>query len=78
MMTCKGVLKSLTDYLAGDAGKKVCQAIEDHLSGCKKCRMHVDTMKAIIELSKNWKSDTIPKDVSIRLKRRIQAEVLKK
>jgi predicted anti-sigma-YlaC factor YlaD len=62
-------LASMTDYLEGDVGKQVCMEIEDHLDGCEKCRMHVDTMKAIITLYKRWRSDPIPDDVSTRLKK---------
>jgi len=68
-MTCKGVLSSLSDYLEGDAGEKVCMEIEEHLDGCERCRMHVDTMRLIVTLYKRWRSEPIPDDVSMRLKR---------
>jgi predicted anti-sigma-YlaC factor YlaD len=73
-MTCKGVLGSLSDYLEGDVGKKVCAEIEEHLDGCERCRMHVDSMRKVITLYKRWRDDTIPKDVSIRLKNVIANE----
>jgi RNA polymerase sigma-70 factor (ECF subfamily) len=76
-MTCKGVLGSLSDYIEGDAGKKVCAEIEEHLDGCEKCRMHVDTMRAVVILYKGWRSESIPRDVSKRLKQAL-AEVTPK
>ena len=76
-MNCKGILGSLTDYLHGETGKKVCEEIDRHLDGCKKCRMHVDSMKMIITLYKRWRVDEIPEDTSIRLQRVIAEEARK-
>jgi predicted anti-sigma-YlaC factor YlaD len=73
-MNCKGILGSLTDYLHGETGKKVCSEIDRHLDGCKRCRMHVDSMKLIITLYKRWRVDTIPRDTSIRLQQVIAEE----
>ena len=73
-MTCRGVLGSLSDYLEGEAGEKVCAEIEEHLEGCLRCRMHIDSMRKVITLYKRWRDDTIPKDVSIRLRSVIASE----
>jgi predicted anti-sigma-YlaC factor YlaD len=77
-MSCKGIVGVLSDYLNGEAGKKVCAAIEDHLQGCERCRIHVDNMKLIIRLYKTWRDDAIPDDVSIRLQSVIAEEARKK
>ncbi len=74
-MTCKGILDTLSDFLEGDTGDVVCMEIEDHLDGCEKCRMHVDTMRAIVTLYKGWRGDTIPEDVSGRLQEAIAGTV---
>jgi predicted anti-sigma-YlaC factor YlaD len=66
-MTCRGVLDALSDYLEGDAGRGVCRAIEEHLEGCERCRMHIDAMKKVITMYKRWRTDPIPEDVSMRL-----------
>lgn len=76
-MNCRGILGHLTDYLHGDAGKEVCKEIEDHLKGCVKCRMHIDSMKLIITLYRHWRDDAIPKDASIRL-REVIADVARR
>lgn len=73
-ISCKGILDPLSDYLEGEAGQKVCTMIEEHLLGCERCRMHVDSMKLVITLYKKWRDDTIPKDVSIRLRDRLAEE----
>jgi predicted anti-sigma-YlaC factor YlaD len=67
-------LDPLSDYLEGDAGEDVCKLIEEHLEGCEKCRMHVDSMKRVITLYRRWRDDGIPEDVSIRLQTRLAEE----
>ncbi len=76
-MNCRRILGSLTDYLHGETGVKVCEEIDRHLDGCKKCRIHVDSMRQIITLYQRWRDDTIPKDISIRLKQVIAEEARK-
>jgi hypothetical protein len=66
-MNCRGVLDALSDYLEGDAGSNVCAMIEEHLKGCKRCRMHIDTMRKVITLYKKWRAEPIPDDVQMRL-----------
>lgn len=66
-MTCRGVLDALSDYLEGDAGKSVCKELEEHIRGCERCRLHIDAMKKMIRVYKNWRKDPIPDDVSMRL-----------
>lgn len=66
-MDCRGVLDVMSDYLEGEAGEDVCKEVEDHLLGCKKCRMHVDVMKKVITLYKKWRDDPMPNEVSTRL-----------
>jgi hypothetical protein len=61
--------------LEGDTGKVVCNEIEEHLDGCEKCRMHVDTMRAIVTLYKGWRGDDIPQEVSGRLQKAIAGTV---
>ena len=75
MPCCKGILDTLSDYLEGDASKVVCNEIEMHLDGCEKCRMHVDTMRAVVTLFKGWRGDDIPDDVSGRLEEAVAGTV---
>jgi hypothetical protein len=67
-MNCRGVLDALADYLEGDAGSTVCKKIEEHLRGCERCRMHIDTMRKIVTLCKKWRAEPIPEDVQMRLR----------
>lgn len=76
-ISCRGIVNVLSDYLHGEAGKEVCSMIEDHLRGCERCRIHIDNMKLIIKLYRKWRDDSIPDDVSIRLRKVIAAEAQK-
>lgn len=77
-MNCRGVLDALADYLEGDADSSICKKIEEHLKGCERCRMHIDTMRKIITLYKKWRSEGIPKDVQMRLQQVLAKECVLK
>lgn len=71
---CKRILGPLSDYLEGTAGETVCKMIEQHLKGCKNCRIHVDNMKMIITLYKSWRDEKIPKSLSVKLRKSLTSE----
>ncbi len=73
-MTCKGILKSLSGYLDGEIAKNVCREIEEHLRGCERCRMYVDSIKLILRLFKDWRDESLPQDLEIRLHKRLSSE----
>jgi RNA polymerase sigma-70 factor (ECF subfamily) len=73
-MNCRGVLDVLSEYLEGEAGEAVCRELEEHLAGCRKCRMHIDAMRRVITLYKKWRDDPIPEEVSQRLQEVFAAE----
>jgi len=75
---CREILGPLSDYLEGTAGEKVCKMIEQHLKGCKHCRMHVDNMKMIITLYKSWRNERIPRSLSLKLRQTISSEIRRK
>lgn len=71
---CKGILRTMSDYLDGDLGKSVCSDIEEHLTTCRKCRFHVDAVKLTIEIYDEWRGEEMPRDAEIRLRDRLRAE----
>jgi hypothetical protein len=77
-MNCRGVLDALSDYLEGDADSTICKKIEEHLRGCERCRMHIDTMRKMITLYKKWRAESIPKDVQLRLQQVLARECVLK
>ena len=49
-MDCGEVMDQLAEYLDPDERAEICREIEAHLSRCRDCRLHVDTIKKTIVL----------------------------
>ena len=47
---CRELLDALSDYLDGEASAELCRVLRDHLAGCEKCRVVVDTLRMTIKL----------------------------
>lgn len=73
-LDCRGILRTMSDYISGDLGKSVCQDIETHLTTCRRCRFHVDAVRFTINLYDEWRGEEMPQDAEIRLRDRLQAE----
>lgn len=72
---CRQLLFYLSDYIDGDLDQSLCNELEQHLQGCRNCRIVVDTMKKTIELYQDTQEDTqLPADVRKRLFARLQLE----
>ena len=69
---CKGILRTMSDYINGDLGESICGDIEMHLTTCRKCRFHVDAVKYTISLFDEWRADDMPADAMIRLRDRLR------
>ncbi len=71
---CRGILRTMSDFINGDLGKSVCADIEMHLTTCRKCRFHVDAVKYTISLFDEWRADDVPADAVIRLRDKLREE----
>jgi predicted anti-sigma-YlaC factor YlaD len=72
---CRQLLFYLSDYIDGDLDQSLCGEIEQHLQGCRNCRIVVDTMKKTIELYQDTQEDAqMPDDVRRRLFARLNLE----
>lgn len=71
---CRGILRTMSAYISGELGKRVCADIEAHLTTCRKCRFHVDAVKFTINLYDDWRADDMPDDAVIRLRDRLRDE----
>ena len=49
-MKCEDLIKALELHLEGDEADERCAAFVEHLSGCERCRVVVDTIKNTITL----------------------------
>lgn len=46
---CRDLLDGLSDFIDGEASAALCEEIQHHMAGCKKCRVVVNTLRKTIE-----------------------------
>jgi anti-sigma factor RsiW len=66
-MLCKEMLGSLSDYIDGDLEAQLCAEIEQHMAGCGKCRVVVDTLNKTVSLYREYGHEPVPADAKERL-----------
>ena len=64
---CDSVLEQLSEYIDEDAREELCQAIAEHMSRCKGCRIFVDKVKKTIVLYQSGTSTELPVRVTAQL-----------
>ena len=67
MLTCKGVIQEISNYLDGDLDGEFKRVLESHLKACHHCRVIVDTTRKTIELYCDGKLFPLPDAVRDRL-----------
>ncbi len=78
-MTCKDLLGSLSEYVDGELGEDMCQAIERHIAACDHCRVVVDTVTRTIYLYQTDAQETeLPEGVRERLFKTLKLDDLLK
>ncbi len=68
-MTCKEVIRQLSDYLDGDLDPDLIQALTRHLEHCEDCRVVVDTTRKTVEVYCNTEPAPLPEEARERLMR---------
>lgn len=71
-ITCKQLLKELTDYLDGSLDRDSRVQLEAHLAKCPNCWVVCDTTKKTIEVFKGMDPYPLPDDVKSRLMKALQ------
>ena len=65
---CRYLLDSLSEYIDGTLGDKLCTEIERHLEGCDNCRIVVDSLRKTVYLYQvTAQPPSVPEDVRQRL-----------
>ncbi len=67
MITCRDVIRELSDYLDGDVDEKVKRQLQDHLMHCHDCKVIVDTTRKTIEFYCDGELFPMPDPVRQRL-----------
>ncbi len=61
---CSELLSSLGEYVDGSLSPELCTLLEEHMRGCNRCRVVVNTLKKTVELYQETSDDpTLPEDV---------------
>jgi predicted anti-sigma-YlaC factor YlaD len=72
-MQCQDILKALDLYLEGDEADLTCAAFREHLIGCERCRIVVDTMRNTVTLFKGTGEQmTMPDECQKRLHEKLK------
>ena len=64
---CHHLLNDLSDFLDGEASDEICAKIIDHMAGCKKCRVVVDTLRKTMTFYRQLPDPEMPGAVRERL-----------
>ena len=73
-MNCKEVVQQLSEFLDGELETGLAQALEQHLTGCRDCRIIVDTTRKTIEILCNSEPLPLPAPVHQRLMKALAAK----
>ncbi len=73
-MNCKEVVQQLSEYLDGELDAGLAQALEEHLAGCRDCKLIVDTTRMTIEILCNSEPLPLPAPVHERLMQALAAK----
>lgn len=67
ILRCHEVMEQLASYLEGELDESLRLAIEEHLKGCRNCRLIVDTTRKTVEIYCDGKLFELPLEVRERL-----------
>jgi anti-sigma factor (TIGR02949 family) len=71
-LSCQEVLDQLWEYLDEDARAEFTAHIDEHLGGCRHCKMEVDSLRQTISLYRCEEQVGTPIQLSVRLREALQ------
>ena len=71
-MDCKEVLANLACYIDGEGSEELRQALEEHISRCRRCRVVFDTTGRMLKIVTDAVPFEVPLSVSARLYTRLE------
>jgi predicted anti-sigma-YlaC factor YlaD len=72
-MDCRALLQELNAYLDGELDPALCDGIEEHLAGCRPCRVVVDNLRGTIRLYRHGEPYPLPEVFCERLHATLRA-----
>ncbi len=73
-MTCKEVIRRISDYLDSDLDAELQQRLEEHFAGCPHCTAILDGARNVIRLVGDDRVFELPAQFGERLRERLKAE----
>ena len=67
MVSCKTIVAHLSEYLDGDAPVEMCQKIERHVRGCRRCSAVCDSTRKMLVITGDERVFEVPMGFSERL-----------
>jgi anti-sigma factor RsiW len=64
---CHHLLNDLSDFVDGEASDEICAKIKEHMAGCNKCRVVVDTLRKTMTFYRQLPNPEIPGTARERL-----------
>jgi len=71
-MDCKEVLANLSCYIDGEGSVELRNALEEHISRCRRCRVVFDTTGRMLRIVTDVEPFEVPLSVSARLFARLE------
>ena len=71
-MTCKEVIRRLSEYLDGELDQGLAEHLNRHLEHCEDCRLVIDTTRKTIEVYCQTEPTPLPAEVRERLQRAME------
>ena len=75
-MDCKDVLSNLSCYIDGEGSQELRQALEEHISRCRRCRVVIDSTGKMLKIVTDADPFEVPLSVSARLYSRLEKVLL--
>ena len=72
MVSCHDVLRELSDFIGGEVNPHLRQEIEEHLKGCHRCTVLVDSTRKVLYVVGDERVFAVPVGYSDRLHRLIE------
>jgi anti-sigma factor (TIGR02949 family) len=73
MISCEELLDELGDYLDEDLAPGLRRELEEHLSGCRPCKVVADSAQSTIKIVSGCRSFELPAKLSAKIMKKVRA-----
>ncbi len=73
-MTCRDVIRQISDYLDSELDAETRQRVEEHFAGCQHCTAILDGTRNVIQLVGDGRVFELPAQFGARLRQRLSSD----